>query len=318
MATLRRTDYSRLGDEADDDEFGVPLQQVSSLRLSSTGASSSTAAAAAAAAAVWPPPAPTPVSADPHAAVPASSGLTMLSAVQASTPPAERAFPATSSAMAAAGAAARRRGVDQAEADDDNDDDEPIALRFVGGAAVPAAAVAQPSPAAGAAAAAAASPARGAAASSAYASPAQNSGARASTAAAADSARSQPPRQSGVQLPPLSAVAAESGLGFITELPDDFLRLPQAVPMADGGAVDAQWTAPEGPYRPPSESERHGVLDVWVRYAHLYRSYGLTTMDPYVVITVGGTQLRTQPHPSGGLRPVWNSKLDLYVALFRV
>ena len=111
---------------------------------------------------------------------------------------------------------------------------------------------------------------------------------------------------------------------YLTELPDDFLRLDVSYPAdTQGGRLVPVTYTPQTVYRPPSNHV--GKLKVTVSQGKLARNYGFTRMDPYCRIRVGHSVYETPTDTNGSKNPRWNKSFtcnlsrgvrSLYIEVF--
>ncbi|KAE9547701.1 hypothetical protein FO519_009085 [Halicephalobus sp. NKZ332] len=104
----------------------------------------------------------------------------------------------------------------------------------------------------------------------------------------------------------------------LTEIPDDFLRLPASIPSSsqDPG-VDPRMVLNGIPYHavrqvyiPPNT---RGRLQIKLTSARLTKNYGFVRMDPYVRVRVGNVVYETPTNTNGGKNPQWNCNLETYL-----
>lgn len=113
----------------------------------------------------------------------------------------------------------------------------------------------------------------------------------------------------------------------VNTLPEDFLRVSQPIPV-NTGTITHRPTGMLGvPQNTPSSRDESsvggGLLFITLTQAKLAKNYGLTRMDPFVRMAIGGEQVISQVCENGwydmkykltfqGARmPIWNERFTM-------
>jgi hypothetical protein len=92
-------------------------------------------------------------------------------------------------------------------------------------------------------------------------------------------------------------------VSFITgQLPDDFLRLTERVPVP---------RHPQGHPQQHAQHVRQGILRITVVQAKLAKNYGLMRMDPFCRFISGPFHKTSSVSIKGGKEPRWNQIIDV-------
>eukprot|EP01147_Barroeca_monosierra_P004529 gene4529-6743_t len=100
---------------------------------------------------------------------------------------------------------------------------------------------------------------------------------------------------------------------ILGELPEDFLRLVQWRPIPHAPQNSQSAPYPRAVDAPVDLNSLHGFLRITLIKAKLAKNYGILSMDPYVLFSIGPYQCRSKVVGKGGTDPRWNESLSLPV-----
>jgi len=108
----------------------------------------------------------------------------------------------------------------------------------------------------------------------------------------------------------------------LTEIPDDFLRIPVSAPSSSQAlppGVDPRLVLNGIQYQPVRQvyipPNTRGRLQIKLTSARLTKNYGFVRMDPYIRVRVGNVVYETPTHTNGGKNPQWNCTLETYLPI---